>query len=137
MVADGGQSLAQLPERRPFQGDHEGQNLARFYLEVVALRQAAQLLFAMPELPDLGDVHADPAEGLTDIADDAGAVPDDEAEIKRAADFLFGLYFQGSRPHQARRAGEAGGSAPRQLIDIAKHGDRRRPAAGAGTDLNI
>ena len=59
----------------------------------------------MAELPDLGDIHAQAAEGLADIADDAGTIFDDETNVERTIDFIFGC-SQGARWNQTWRAGK-------------------------------
>ena len=57
----------------------------------------------MAELPDFGNIHAEAAKGLTDIADDAGAIFDNKADIERPVDLFFRLNFQ--RACRAMRLG--------------------------------
>src|SRR5207249_3559042 len=87
-IANRIQSLTHLAQSGAFQGDNKGQNLFRVFFEIIALRQSSQLFFAMSELPDLGNIHRQTPEGLTDIADDPGAIFHNKAHIERARDLF-------------------------------------------------
>ena len=66
---------------------------------MITLRQTAKLLFAVSQLPNLRNIHAEAPETLADIADNSGAVFDDESDIKRAIDLVFRLDSESSRRH--------------------------------------
>src|SRR5687767_1762019 len=105
-------------------------------LELVARRQAAQLLFHVPKLPDLRNIDADAAESFTYVTDDAGAVPDHKADINRQIDLLFGLKFQDSGSDKTWNAAEFALAAG-QFADIAEHRHGSGTAAGPWSDENI
>src|SRR5262249_44069495 len=72
---------------------------------------------------------------LADVADDAGAVLDDEAEIKTGADLLLGLQRQRAGLHERDEASAR--FTAREIENVAEDRDSRRPAAGARTGEGV
>src|SRR5690349_8132824 len=79
--ADHFHSILYLPDGRAFERDDERQDVFGGVFDAIARGERLQLVAAVAQLPNLGDIDTRLAQSLADVADDAGAILDDEANI--------------------------------------------------------
>src|SRR5258706_1446690 len=130
------QRAAHLAQGGPLQGHHKRQNLPRLLFELVALQQTFDFFLDVTQLPNFRNIDAQPAKSLTDVADDAGAILDHEADVKRYFDIIFALQLQRSQRNQAGRAWQLP-LAARQFTDVTEHRHRSRAAAGPRANEDV